>query len=75
MNLTLAFTVEVGTPDDEARADVLRQAREWADAEPRWQWLGVVAGPVQTIPERPWWWEVDIALTPRMGTQLELVLA
>lgn len=75
MNVSLAFTVEAGTPVDDARADVLRQAREWADAEPHWQWVGVISEPVQPYPERPWWWHVEVALVERDGVQLELVLA
>lgn len=90
MNVTLAFFAnacpctltdhrcQAGPPCltvDEARADVLRQAREWADAEANWQWAGVVAGPVRPYPDRSWWWEVDVRIEPRVGAQLELALA
>lgn len=74
MSITLVFLTSAHD-EDEARADVLRQAREWADGEPEWQWAGVVAGPVRPYPEREHWWEVDIRLEPRVGTQMELVLA
>lgn len=71
MNVTLAFTAHAMT-EDEGRADVLRQAREWADAERHWQWAGVIAGPVRPYPDREHWWEVDVRLEPRVGSQLAL---
>lgn len=90
MSVTLAFHArvcpcastdrrcEVGErcmTEGEARSDVLRQAREWADAEPRWQWAGVVSGPVRPYPDRRAWWEIDVRIEPREGAQMALGLA
>lgn len=54
--------------DDARRADVIAQARAWADAEPLWD-LGAVVDVYPQDPEQPRrGWIVLVDLVPAQGT-------
>ena len=55
MTIECAFTAET---EDEACG----LAREWAAAEPRWTFAGIVRAVQPFLPERPHWWVVTVAL-------------
>jgi hypothetical protein len=55
MTIECAFTAET---EDEA----CQLAREWAEAEPRWTFAGILRAVQPYMPERPHWWHVTVAL-------------